>query len=69
MRWRVERIQATICESEWTWAFAWLPVKLDDGSWIWFEGYQFRRIRAHGDARFYHLFERTERRSGPERII
>lgn len=69
MRWRVDKIEAVVCHSDWTLVYAWLPTRLDDGTWICFEVYERRRILAHGDARLYFQFERTERRLPPERMI
>lgn len=69
MRWRFENANAVVCHTDWMSAWAWFPTRMDDGTWVWWELYERRRIPAHGDARMYWQFERTERRLPPERMI
>jgi len=37
----------------WQPAFAWHPVKLDDGTWIWFEWYEYKYLIYQHYGRFY----------------
>lgn len=30
---------------EWRYGFAWVPLKMDDGTWVWFESYEKREVQ------------------------